>query len=80
MRPFSYSVFVYKFWRASTSDGVQYSGLETLRCTPADVLTLPKMKTKTLWKRSIQQFFRVSFCSDKNRKEWHKSPGIEMWE
>ena len=43
MRPFSYSAFVYIFRRASTPDGVQYSGLKTPHCPPSDVLALPKM-------------------------------------
>ena len=44
-RPFSYSVFVYIFLLSSTSDGVQYSGLKTLHCTPSDVLAFVKMQT-----------------------------------
>ena len=43
MRSFSYSVFVFIFRRANTSDEVQYSGLKTLHCTPSDAFALPKM-------------------------------------
>ena len=57
MRPFSYSVFVYIFRRASTSDGVQYSGLKTLHCSPSDVLALPKMSTKTLYEKGLYSNF-----------------------
>ena len=53
MGPFSYSVFLYIFRRASRSDGVQYSELKTLHYTPSDVLVLPKMLTKTLYEKGL---------------------------
>ena len=43
MRPFSHRVFVYIFRGPSTSDGVQYSSLKTLHCTPSDMLAPPKL-------------------------------------
>ena len=39
-RPFSNSVLVYIFGRASASDGVQSSFSKSLYCTPSDVLAL----------------------------------------
>ena len=43
MRPCSYSVNLYIIRRASTSDGVQCSDLETLYCTPSNALAFPKI-------------------------------------
>ena len=57
MRPSSNSVFVYIFWKASTSDGVQYSGLKTLHCTPSDVLALPKIQAKVLYEKGLYSSF-----------------------
>ena len=58
MKPFSYSVFVYIFRRAGTSDRVEYSGLKTLYCIQSDALALPKMQTK---KHCMKKVYTVIF-------------------
>ena len=57
MSPFAYSAFVDISWRASTSDGLQYSGFKTLRYTPSDSSVLPKMLTKTLYEKDLYSNF-----------------------